>query len=256
MIILGLIFYCQNTNDLPNNQRLYTNIINEIIINNCYFSRFSLFQGNSTDINSPIGNSGGIIFVYDKSIHFLIFESIFFNCSATGFGGCIYLYCNLQNSTSNFKKICVNNCWSYWYSFAFIGITNSINNLNSYNLLSINYCFNKNTISSRTLEIVWGNITVNNLNSTKNQCTYFSGLLIIWPSYSFCKFNLFFNNTVQENVCIYLNGNHSNFFEYNQLLFNNSPLKDGIIAIMGGLYTFSNCLFKQNQNHLFYIRFE
>ena len=100
------------------------------IYSNCFFMRNNFFKGN-----------GGIIYCKNKISNMNLKNCIFYSCSCNEWGGAIYFDSNKEGSNVILNKICINNCFAnYYYHFSYINTF--LNSNNSYNLITMNKCFN------------------------------------------------------------------------------------------------------------------
>ena len=183
---LFLINICEESKYLNFNSRInsYTNYNGALILNYCFFSRLTTFNGNGGNLEDINGNSGSIIFIKDVNCNLSINNCIFYNCSSTGSSGAIYFYSLTINSGILLNKVCSFECWVTSISgdgnFASLSTLNN----NIYNYLSIIESSNKGNGDS-PIKIEYGNQIINNINSSNNYCEYASS---IWSRYSLSFF--------------------------------------------------------------------
>ena len=214
-------------------------------INICYFYRNNMYSGN-----------GGIKYCSNIVCNMKLENCIFYNCSCSGEGGGIYFWCNNYGTNVELRKICANYCFTdlgKTFQFCCIKVYNLINSLNLCSYLSINNC-NKIFNGKISFYLYYGNITINNLNSTNNINKEYSGLYIEFPSIFYGIHNSIINNNISNYRNIMLQGNNNNKFLYSNFINNNSPLGYGVITIWdNGYFILDHCIFLNNYNILFYI---
>ena len=67
----------------------------------------------------------------------------------------------------------------------------------------------------------------------------------------FSYYCTFYNITIINYWCIYLNGNSGTVSKSN--IFNNSPTNYGIVTVSSGNYILNECIFDQNKDNLIFI---
>ena len=226
---------------------------NSFIFNDCYFSRTVYYNGND-HAQGFSGGWGGIIFCYDSPSNLKLINCIFYQCSCSGYGGAICFYSPYIGTNSEIINICANECYTFnneWYQFACIATYNSINSNNTAKFLSVINCSNFNAYCSFCL--YYGNINLNNYNSSNNINKELSGIYLIYPSKFIGYFCSFFKNFVSSKYCIGLNGNNNNIFFNFNFKNNNSSLEYGVITNKLGTYIIEKSNFLNNFNLLFSI---
>ena len=203
----------------------------------CYFSRSSPFSGN-----------GGIICVSGGSYSMSVNNSIFFKCScSSGHGGAIYFV----SYNSYLRMICAKNCSaSSQGHFAYLQAS-SVNQLEYLSVLCCSYAASGyNSVHLRS-----GTQRFDITNSSMNNAIYGSGILIDLPSSFSSTFCTFSNNKASDCICIYIYSTlGTTSVCYANIVYNNSPTRNGVIYVEGGgsrkmLY----CIFQNNQNYLFCV---
>ena len=208
--------------------------LSNIEINNCYFERTSMLQGN-----------GGVIYCSEISCNLILKNSIFFYCFSLKFGGAIYFFCNFPNTKVEIINVCGNLCFSEIYQFGYFLVQNNILSLNSINFLSISNCNNKQ-IGYSTFTLQYGNISFNNLNSSNNFNILNTGFDIHHSKLLNIIFCTIFNNNVKSYDCIRLEGGFNNSILYSNIIKNNSPRSFGVVSNFFGNLEISNCIFFNN----------
>ena len=210
---------------------------NDTIINNCLISTIS---------TSVIGGSIYINGEYNLYIN----DTSFFQCiNYNEKGGAIFFIGGL-----NFKifRTCALFCsTNKYYQFAYIH-TNNNNNSNFINYLSISKCSN-NSIGFTSLLLYYGIQNLSNTNSSFNYNKEVSCIHIIEPNNFFSIYNTFYKNNAQNCICFYFIGNFGYIYNSN-IISNHSPFL-GNVYIGSGSYFLNECIFKDNNNSLFYINF-
>ena len=237
---------CENSSDLLSNQRLYSNINGIFKINNCFFIRTTIFSGN-----------GGIVLIENKSSQFQIVESIFSYISITGSGGAIYFNNNLNNVHSTLNKVCGDHCntgYSGEGQFSYILVNNDIN---SFNIINDNSIMKSSPFINNGYDIYYlkyGNQTINNLNSSFNNNRVHSGFSTYFPNFLNGIFSTFINNSASSHNCISFNGNFQKYWRYSNILYNDSPVYEGVINNWSDTVFLSNCIIKFNKDILFHCQ--
>ena len=122
-----------------------------INISHCFFSRYSLYDGNS-----------GVIYVNGGSFSMNINYSMFYNCVCSNSGGAIYF----DSIISCLRMICANSCscgTSYYYHFAKL----IASQMNQVEYLSVSNC-SYTTTGYYTILIKFGIQRLDSTNSSMN----------------------------------------------------------------------------------------
>jgi len=206
----------------------------DIDISDCFFSRYSLYNGD-----------GGVIYVYGGSYSMNINYSMFYNCVCSSQGGAIYFY----STNSSLRMICANRCSASWYHFAYL----SASQVNQVEYLSVSKC-SHTTSGYYPIYLYTGYQRVDNTNSSMNNAYMGSGIGIWSPSTFTSSHCTFSNNKVSDSVCIFIWSDPGTIsMSYANIVHNNSP-KDGIVSVFkGGPIKMMYCIFQNNQNYLFYL---
>ena len=228
---------------LPNKEiRVLQN--DDFIIDTCYFYRNTMYSGY-----------GGIVYVSGVLSNMKLISCIFFECCCSIDGGAIYFYSQVSGTNVELNKICGNKCYvenTKKFQFGLILTPSNINSNNICNFCSISNCNNK-TNGYCSFNLYFGNISLNNLNSSKNINKQESGINIRDPSKFNSNFCSFINNNVSEYTCIFLHGDNNNYISYYNVINNNSPTNCGVITNNVGYYSINNSIFINNTNVLFYV---
>ena len=244
---------CIDTKSYAIAERAYTNIL--VDVSNCVFERSYTHKGSSYDVNVVTGSCGGIAFVRNVDLKMKITSCLFFRCSAAYRGGAVYYECPTTNSECQMKNTCASECYagnSYEGQFGFFLTRNTVNNLNKFEMVSINKVSNPNGYHS--LVIYYGLQTLKHYNSSLNKC-YVSGCTITDSNSNFegvyCTFS---HNTITYSTCIRLSG-VSGDLSYINVVHNNCPSSDsGVVYVSNnGNYVMRNSIFSDNENKLFFI---
>ena len=205
-----------------------------IEINNCLIS-----------IISSIGN-GGAIFVNISPCNLLITESTFYQCiSLSGHGGAIFFQNGMDILLS---KNCAIECKaSNDRQFAFLQTSRN----HSLFFFSISKCFNQ-SIKYITLALFGGTQNISQCNISNNKNIRISTIEYYYPYKMDSVLNNFFNNTCSTYRNIFLFGNVGNIYKCN-ILQNNCPSEQGVVTLWYGVYTFYDCIFRNNYQTLFYV---
>ena len=244
---------CINTKNQAKSERAYTNIL--VDISNCVFERSNTHQGSSYDVNVVTGSCGGIAFIRNVDFGIRITSCLFYKCSAAYRGGALYYECPTTNSECRMKYTCASECFAgnrYEGQFGYFYTKNTINNINHFEMVSINKVSNQNGYHS--LVISNGLQTLKHYNSSLNKC-YVSGCTITDSNSNFeGVFCTFSHNIISYSTCIRLSG-ISGDLSYINVVHNNCPTSDsGVVYVSNnGKYVMRNCVFSDNQNKLFFV---
>ena len=235
---------CIDSSKLTSSFRAYTNV-SDLLIENCYFTRFSCFNQN-----------GGIIYCEDKEAFLILKEVDFYICYTTGFGGAIYFDNQISGSGSNLNKVCADLCFSttntYAEQFGFFSPNNSTNSPNKFTQISISRCSNFSRGYCSIL-ISLGNISINYLNSSNNYNLMTSGFHIYEHNNFQAIFCSIVKNVVTNRRLIQLDGGFNNTIKYSNFLNNTGSFDFGIISIIKLCsYLIENSYFLNNKDCLFY----
>ena len=202
--------------------------------------RNSIYQGN-----------GGIIYCSGIQTNMIVNECFFFQCGCNDQGGAIFFSCNFIGTNVELNKNCAKNCFSNAYQFAIILTHSNSNNL--CNLLSMNNC-NNISIGYRSFLLAFGNISLNNFNSTKNFNIYYSGIALLTNFKCYSNYCNIIENFASDYSCIQLDGIDNNFLNFYNIIKNNSPNNYGIITNWQGNFLINNIILINNINILFYLK--
>jgi len=215
------------------NGRSYFNI--SIEISNCFFSRSLKLTGN-----------GGVIYVDGGSYFMNISYSMFYNTACSMAGGAFYF----KSLSSTIRMVCANRCscgTSYSGNFALIWISQQ----NHVEYLSVTNCsYSTNGIHS--INLLYGNHSVGNTNSSLNKAQYGSGIRANSPS-SFTSSLCTFSNNLDflgESISFYSSGIIS--MSFTNIVHNNSPYC--VFADLDGVKKLMFCVFRNNSKYLFCVR--
>jgi len=205
-----------------------------IDISDCFFSRsFSYFD------------NGGVIFVSGGTFSMNINSSMFYNCGCSQSGGAILFY----STNSTLKMTCANRCSASYYShFAYLEASQT----NLFEYLSISNC-SHDTSGYHPIEFTHGNQRLDNTNFSMNKAYSGSGIDIDDPSLFKSSYCTFFNNNVSDSICIEFNSEIGIISKsFANIVRNNSPKYYGIVYVFVGISKMMYCIFKNNQNYLFF----
>ena len=201
-------------------------------IENSYFSRINSFNGN-----------GGVIYSTLKEKEFKLNNCIFYSCSCTSSGGCIYI---MNKNNIKLLKVCVSYCFSKYNQFAFI-----LSNFDHfYNLLSINNCF-KNNDGINTFYTQSGNVSLINYNCSYNFNKCYSGMCISFPTELYSNYCTIVDNYVSSYIILYFKSGKNVIVSYYNIINNNSPKGHGVITATSSKIVFNNLILINNENTLF-----
>jgi len=223
----------QCNSDTNNTERSYNNT--DVFVSNCYFSRSFQYYGR-----------GSIIYCMDVVVTMKITFSTFFNCSCSSWGGAIYF----DSANVELKMICANSCSAKdFHHFSYIRTVQD----NYVEFLSIAYCSSAH-FGFNPFMLASGHQQVLNTNSSFNKAFQGGGMGISKPLGFACNFCTISNNSVENSICIYLNGGSLGTFSYLNVVANDSPIQYGIVYVdSSGSYTMQNCNFDKNLNYLFSV---
>jgi len=232
--IWGVGFGC--INESIDQGRSYFNS-NNIDISNCFFSRYSQYNGH-----------GGVVFVTGIICSMNISFSMFYNCICSFNGGAIF-FCSPNMSC--IRMICANRCSASNYQFAYLLACQA----NQIDYLSISNC-SHSTSGFYSFYLDSGDQRVDNTNSSMNNAEYASGVFIYSP-YSFTSTHCTFsNNKVSKCACLLIYSKSGTFsMEYDNIVHNNCPNSDsGVVHSSGaGPKNLLHCIFNNNHNYLFCV---
>ena len=219
----------------------------DLMIDTCYFQRTTEFSGY-----------GGIIFCSNIVSTMNLQNCIFHQCFCSHGGGAIYFYCDNSESGVFMRKVCANRCYSgnnQWYQFALIWVSNQAKNIIELQYLTTYLC-NNNINNYCSFNLVRGNMSLLNFNSSQNINKEYSGIYIYGPTILNSRYCTYFNNSVDQYRTIMLETTQSSdiIISCNNIINNNSPQNYGVITNWGGIYTFNNCIFYNNLNILFFVQ--
>ena len=229
-------FYSLNINSIIcNNNRIIICENNNFYINECFF-------------NSLSSNSGGAIYLKSISTYLLIENTVFINCTTSGYGAAIYIDLNI-NSGIIFNKI----CGYYNYvtqsadsSFSFSRLSNGKHEI--YYLTDFNCGPSFLIYGDHSILTYGGDQKIENINSSFNFGNRITYLTTATANSFISKYCNIYNNSVYNHGCLYLLSNSGILNDYN-LIQNNSPLESAIIR-SNGLFTLNNFIFINNYNLL------
>ena len=237
MIFLFLIYICNYLFD----ERIYKTTNSNIDIFFCYFFKQNSFSGD-----------GGTIYCSGSIINMNILDTTFYYCSSTGWAGAIYFMCNFLGTNSKLERVCAFKCYcNIGHQFGIILTYNNINSNNIINLISIIKC-NNISIGSRSFTLQNGNMTLLNLNSSKNINTMYSGIDLSVPSYLNGKFLTFYDNECENYGIFRLYDGKNNLIQFSNIIKN--KCQNSIFYIeYNGIYNFSNSIIIENLNGYLFI---
>jgi len=205
-----------------------------INISLCFFSRYSLYDGN-----------GGVVFVSISSCSMKINYSMFHNCVCSNYGGAICFY----STNSCLRMICANSCSALLGQFTWLEVSQT----NQVEYLSVSNC-SQTTSGSYSIRLFSGNHIVDNTNSSMNNAIQGSGIFVNSPSSftsSLCSFS---NNIASSSMCIYFSSSAGTIsMSYANIVHNNSPSRGVVYVWGGGSRKMMYCIFWNNQNYLFCV---
>ena len=230
------------------NEMSHFSFSNNFIYSNCFFSRLNTYRGSETSGSGL----GGVIYCYNLPIKARLLDCYFYNCSASNNGGTIYFNCNKDGSGIDIENSCIEQCFSSNYQFAFIRLFPT--SMCKMNYITIIKC-NTKTSGYTCLYLRDSNINLSNFNSTNNINKRDSSFTILNPT-SFRGIHLsIIKNKVSEYNSISFEGKTDNKLLYSNIIENDSPQQMGVISNMLGTNNFENCIFKNNKNTLFYVKY-
>jgi len=231
--IWGIFLGCENESIIQG-RSYYQNNIN---ISECFFSRSSIFSGK-----------GGVIFVDGDSYSMIVIYSMFYFCVCSSHGGAIFF----KSLDSDLRMICANSCSCGSYTnchFAFLVAIQK----NQVDYLSVSNS-SLSTNGYWVIDIVYGNQTIDNTNSSMNHAYLVSGIGISSPSSCTSSQCTFSNNNVDNNMCIRLFSDSGTILmSYTNIVHNNSPSYGVVDANGAESKKMMYCIFYNNQNYLFCI---
>jgi len=214
--------------------RSYQN--NNINIDLCFFSR-------SIEYTEP----GGVIYINVGGKSMNINVSMFYNCVTSDHGGAIYF--NSLNSC--LRMICANRCSCGNQCCGLFGylIASQVNKIE---YLSVSHCYHTATNGRYPIYLRLGDQRVDNTNSSMNNAYLGSGISFRSPSSFTSSHCTFSNNKVTSSNCLEFDTGTISMSSAN-IVHNNSP-NQGVVYVTGdGSIKLLYCIFKNNQNRLFYI---
>ena len=206
-----------------------------ISISLCFFSRYLAFSGD-----------GGVIMVsYGCSCSVNINYSMFYNCVCSSNGGAIYF----NSHIIYIRMICASSCNGNEKHFAYL-YTSQVNQVE---YLSVSNCSHA-TSGYSSIYLQRGNQSIDNTNSSMNNANQGPGVVIDYPSSFTSSHCTFSNNKVSGSMCIPIySPTGAVSMSYANIVHNNSP-GFGIIYLYGsGSKKMMYCIFRNNQNYLFYV---
>jgi len=176
--------------------------------------------------------------------------SMFYNCVCSNNGGAIYFI----SFNLSLRMICANSCScgvSFVGHFAYL----SASQVNQVEYLSVSNC-SHTTSGYYSIRLDNGNQRVDNTNSSMNNGLYSSGMGISSSSTLESSHCTFSNNKVSNSICIYFYSYSGTIsMSYANIVHNNSPSQYGVVIFYGaGSRKMMYCIFKNNQNTLFYVQ--
>ena len=250
-----LIFNLLNNFIIFDDSNTHISQQSNFIYNYCYFSRTNNYNGPDSCCSGYYGY-GGIIFCYNIESNMKLNNCVFFQCSSYMNGGAIYFHSAFINSNVEINFVCANNCFTrngFNYQFGVFLIYNSILNKISLNYLSMNNCSHVSS-GTTSIELNYGNISINNFNSTKNNNLQYSSFRLYSPKKSYSIFCTIKDNFVSNNNNFLLEESLNNIFLYFNIINNNSPNNYGVINIRNNAnLIIEHCIFFKNLNYLFYL---
>jgi len=203
-----------------------------VIINNCFFSRLSVYTGN-----------GGVLYVKGTFYSMVIHSSMFYNCFCSSKGGAIWF----SSKESSLKMLCAKGC-SASAGCHFGDIVASQNSFLEY--FSFSYCSNI-SIGHASLAMSSQEQIINNLNSSLNNAFSYSGISIgSSPNFSltYCTFS---NNIVTDGVSLNIYSSSGSIYNSN-IVHNYSP-NHAIVFLNLGSSQIMYSVFYSNQKVLFCV---
>ena len=211
-----------------------------INISHCFFSRTLKYSG-----------SGGVIYFLVNSYSMNLNYSMFYNCVCSQNGGAIYF----GSSKFFIRNVCANSCSNGQYYHLYYGhfayLSSSLSN--QVEFLSVSNCSGKlDGVDSIRSEL--GNQSYGNTNSSMNNGYRGSSISFSTQSSSTISHCTFSNNKVSERICLeFISASGTISMSYTNIINNNSP-SYGVVTVSGaGSRKMMYCIFKDNQNCLFYV---
>ena len=230
-------------NCFKNTYQIYSS---EIYFFNCFFK----------EIQNPSSSGGAISIISSLICHFYLLECFFMNCSARGnldYGGGSVLY-QCINGASALNKVCGSNSYTITDSrgqFALLYVkTTEINQINQ---TSTNYCCPQKMNQGRnSLRLEYGKQLIIFYNSSYNYPTTLSSFVFFSSTSSNGKFLNSYKSNVTDYGSILIQFN-SAYIENSNIIECNSP-NFGIVTVYDNAkLIFSNSIFLNNFNTLFFI---
>ena len=214
---------------------------------NCIYIRTVSQNINMKDclISMISSESGGAIYIsggYNLNIN----DTTFFDCFSLRDGGAIWF----QNGLNpQLFRICALYCrTSSEYNFQFSYFSTIYSQV--FDLISISKC-NNNTIGYTTLTIQSENQNLFNSNISYNNNIRISGIYFYNPVNMLNNFCTFYNNTVRDYWCIYLQFNTVTISKSNIILNNTNY---GVVFVTNsGNYILNECFFDKNKDILLFV---
>jgi len=184
-----------------------------INISNCFFSRYSQYDGD-----------GGVIYVNGGDYSMNINYTMFNNCVSSSWGGGIYF----SSSNSCIRMLCANKCSAFSFHFAFL----KASQMNQVEYLSVSNC-SHTTSGYDPICLFTGNQGFDNSNSSMNNAIQGSGIHASSASSYTSSYCTFSNNKVSNSRCIYLYSDSGTIsMSFTNIVHNNSPSL-GVITVEG-----------------------
>ena len=256
LLNLYLISTCVDSSQMTFEQRAYTNVASEIILIDCYFTRFTQYGTSSSThstANDILNGWGGVIYCYNADLNFTAESSLFYNCSSIVGGGAIYFTCSGVHGLK-LDKICASNCIAHNFgsniegngNFAYLNaFTESLISYLSVTKCSPYYKKGGNSI------LLWVSKQItSNFNSSLNEGLGDSSILTLSTGSVSITQSSFVNNS--GNSLVELNGG-GGFTISNNNFVANIVYSKGVISY--GAFPGVNihdCIFTKNEGNLIY----
>ena len=230
---------CINISNFDSNLNgFYKTSSENLLIFLCFFNRLTTYS-----------SQGGVIYINFNPFFLQIFETTFYKCSASGYGGAIFVYV----TSSILKKICSDSCFSNSgaYQFAYLSLNNDRLKTQDIELMTIISCYPNFQTGSNSFHLDYGNQSIYYLNSTKNHLLDTSSLGSDIPTFFLMNFcNIYNNSVLSRSIRIFSNSNHN--ISNSNIILNQSPNNYGIISASSTSINLKICIFNNNKNLLFY----
>jgi len=229
-MVSGVGYGCINASVAQGRSYLNDNIN----VSDCFFSRTTKLSG-----------SGGVIYVSGGFLSMSVTNSMFYCCLSDYEGGAIYF----DSSNSTIRMICANKCSASGNHFAFL----EASQVNQVEYLSFSFC--SHTTNGRySLKLRSGNQRVDNTNSSMNNAEEGSGIGIFPPSTFSSSYCTFSNNKASYGFTLCLSS-LSGIISSANIVQNSCPPDKGVIRVEDGSHKMLFCIFRENQEVLFYVNY-